>query len=323
MGSSHMYIIYKTTNSVNGKIYIGMHKQETDEFDGYLGSGLLLKKAMSKYGRDVFTRETLAVCETKEVAAITEKALIEQYDSRNPDIGYNITEGGIGGDVTATHPNREEILEKKRQYVLSQMAAGKWINPLDRHPETRLHHKILMQQLAKTHPERWNHVRGPETEDEKRRRLATFAANKQAGLHQDEAITSANISAAQKKRFAEHPETHGMKGRKHTEESRRKLSQTRKERLAAGIIQPPKPNTDLISGKNNYQFKGWYITPWGTFPTIRDACRDQHAGITDMTTFRKIYSNLDIKASARCVNKFNGVKGNTWRDLGFNFVEDV
>lgn len=31
-------IIYKTTNLVNGKIYIGQHRCDTDEFDGYLGT---------------------------------------------------------------------------------------------------------------------------------------------------------------------------------------------------------------------------------------------------------------------------------------------
>jgi hypothetical protein len=33
------YIVYKTINLINNKIYIGVHKQSGLDFDGYLGSG--------------------------------------------------------------------------------------------------------------------------------------------------------------------------------------------------------------------------------------------------------------------------------------------
>lgn len=43
-----MSIIYKTTNLINGKIYIGQHYTSAD--DGYLGSGKILNLAIDKYG---------------------------------------------------------------------------------------------------------------------------------------------------------------------------------------------------------------------------------------------------------------------------------
>ena len=69
------YIVYKTTCSVNNKIYIGVHKTEDpDTFDGYLGRGLFKNHtkyiknpiapfhyAVRKYGFDAFYRETLFV----------------------------------------------------------------------------------------------------------------------------------------------------------------------------------------------------------------------------------------------------------------------
>ncbi len=50
-------IIYKTTNLINGKIYVGYHN--TDINDGYLGSGTIFSKALKKYGKKNFVREVL------------------------------------------------------------------------------------------------------------------------------------------------------------------------------------------------------------------------------------------------------------------------
>lgn len=42
--------IYKTTNLLNGKIYVGQHKAEKFEPDKYLGSGTIFLEALQKYG---------------------------------------------------------------------------------------------------------------------------------------------------------------------------------------------------------------------------------------------------------------------------------
>lgn len=43
------YIIYKTTNLINDKIYVGKHNTSVN--DGYLGSGKILKQSIKKYGK--------------------------------------------------------------------------------------------------------------------------------------------------------------------------------------------------------------------------------------------------------------------------------
>lgn len=87
------FIIYKTTNLVNGKYYIGKHCTSAD--DGYLGSGIVINKAIKKYGKENFVRETLEYC-TSADANDKEIQWISKLGSRNHDVGYNLTDGGEG-----------------------------------------------------------------------------------------------------------------------------------------------------------------------------------------------------------------------------------
>lgn len=86
------YILYKTTNLVNGKIYIGIHST-TNIDDGYLGSGKLLLKAIKKYGAKSFRREILAqVSSTEELEKLEIEVVTEDFCKR--DDVYNIMPGG-------------------------------------------------------------------------------------------------------------------------------------------------------------------------------------------------------------------------------------
>ena len=70
------HIIYKTTNLINGKIYVGMHS--TDNLnDGYLGSGWILKQVIKKYGKENFKREVLLVLSNRKEAIEVEALLVE------------------------------------------------------------------------------------------------------------------------------------------------------------------------------------------------------------------------------------------------------
>lgn len=85
--------IYKITNNINGKIYIGKHS--TDKLnDGYMGSGVLLIKAKYKYGMENFTKEYLAFCDTEEKLNWLERFYIKKYNAK--ESGYNLSDGGEG-----------------------------------------------------------------------------------------------------------------------------------------------------------------------------------------------------------------------------------
>lgn len=94
------FYIYKITNKVNGKIYIGKRTTKyKPEEDKYLGSGKMIKWAVSKYGAENFEKEILELC-TKDNLSEREIYYIELYNCRNNEIGYNIIEGGYGvGDL--------------------------------------------------------------------------------------------------------------------------------------------------------------------------------------------------------------------------------
>lgn len=85
--------IYKITNQINGKIYIGKHSTDNLD-DGYMGSGILICKAEKKYGIENFTKEHLAFCDTEEKLNWFEKFYIKKYKAR--EVGYNLTDGGDG-----------------------------------------------------------------------------------------------------------------------------------------------------------------------------------------------------------------------------------
>lgn len=86
-------IIYKTTNIINNKIYIG---QDSKNNPKYLGSGTILNHAIKKYGKENFKKEILEYCTDKIDMDKKERYWIETLNSRDRKIGYNITKGGDG-----------------------------------------------------------------------------------------------------------------------------------------------------------------------------------------------------------------------------------
>lgn len=96
--------IYKTTNIINNKIYIGQKKNSEFLKDKYLGSGKYLKHAIKKYGKENFKVELLDTAESQEDLDKLEKYYISYYNALDFNIGYNIANGAVGGgDVWVTN----------------------------------------------------------------------------------------------------------------------------------------------------------------------------------------------------------------------------
>lgn len=91
------YLIYRITNNINGKIYVGAHAT-LDENDGYMGSGVNIVKSIKKYGIKNFSKEILYVFDNsvemyaKEAEIVTEEFVL-RIDT------YNAALGGRGNPV--------------------------------------------------------------------------------------------------------------------------------------------------------------------------------------------------------------------------------
>lgn len=107
------YIVYKTTNLLNGHFYIGVHKtKDPDIFDGYIGNGIYINQpstyqlgktkmqiAVKEFGVKNFRRETLAIFDN-EISAYFLESEIVNFEFLARDDVYNMILGGLGGNTS-------------------------------------------------------------------------------------------------------------------------------------------------------------------------------------------------------------------------------
>jgi group I intron endonuclease len=107
--------IYCIENTINGKKYIGKHCGKNSE---YFGSGVTLKKAIAKYGKESFTKSILEYC---EVSRLNEREVywIAEHNTYLGK-GYNLTPGGDGWSQGMKHSTSsiEKIKNTKKGSVV-------------------------------------------------------------------------------------------------------------------------------------------------------------------------------------------------------------
>lgn len=118
-----MYTVYKITNKINNKKYIGITTKSIEErFKKHISAmnektnQIPIRSAMKEFGKDNFTIKEILITDCKEKALNLEKFYIKFYDSINN--GYNIAFGGKGGDTLTNNVNIESIKEKLRESKL-------------------------------------------------------------------------------------------------------------------------------------------------------------------------------------------------------------
>ena len=152
----NFYLIYKTTNCLDGKFYKGQHKTKKLK-DNYLGSGTRIWLAVLKYGRPNFKREIIGFYENFKDMDEAEKLFITEEDIKNKNC-YNIRIGGHNQYwFTSSEEKKKEIrdrlIKRLTGRIVSQETRDKLRNNMKGKPKTAAHRaKIAAAQIGKTPP---------------------------------------------------------------------------------------------------------------------------------------------------------------------------
>lgn len=155
------YTIYKTTNMVNGKYYIGKH-QTNNPLDSYLGSGKAIANAIKLYGRQSFKKEILFEFDNEDEMNRKERELVTEEIVNDP-LSYNIGVGGEGGphfkgkkhsnesrskmgrhDRVFTAESRQKISDANRRRTISDETRRK----ISEKAKTRIHSEQSKKKIS-------------------------------------------------------------------------------------------------------------------------------------------------------------------------------
>ncbi len=90
--------IYKTTDLLTGKYYLGMHSTN-DLNDGYMGSGKRISYLLKTYEKSRFSFEILHYLPNRELLIMKEKEVVNEEILKDPKC-LNLKKGGEGGFTT-------------------------------------------------------------------------------------------------------------------------------------------------------------------------------------------------------------------------------
>lgn len=105
------HYLYKITNKINGKFYIGMHSTDNLD-DGYFGSGKLVKRSVQKHGKDAHQFEILEFAETRNDLRMLEYSVVNSELLTNP-LCLNLKSGGEGGWGPHTGESKQKISKSR------------------------------------------------------------------------------------------------------------------------------------------------------------------------------------------------------------------
>ena len=132
-----MGYIYMLTDTRNGKKYIGQHNGSRKS---YWSGGLIPNRIADIHGKDIFERVILEDNVINEDLDEREKYYIKTYNTLKD--GYNLTEGGDGGNTITNHPNKEDIVTRISETLKGRVFTDEHkeklkLNHMSKDPENR------------------------------------------------------------------------------------------------------------------------------------------------------------------------------------------
>jgi hypothetical protein len=195
---STYHYIYQITNKINGHIYIGVRQSKVRPEDdvGYMGSGKVVKSAILKYGIENFKKNIISLYDNRDQAMIAEAEIVN-FDFVQRTDTYNLKPGGRGGSVKGKPSPSSETRQK-----ISIANKGK------RMPVFSDEHKRKMSESMKG---RETHNKGKSPSEETRRKMS------------ESGKIRAPMSEETKQKLSK-----VGKGRPHSEEHKRKISESKR-----------------------------------------------------------------------------------------------
>lgn len=239
--------VYKTINLVNNKFYIG---QDSKDDPSYLGSGVKIKNAIKKYGRNNFRKEIIE-SDIENLEKLNEREIywINFYWETSSHIMYNIAKHRFGGVSTGfrTKEHYQKIVETRRkngsyiglpgkrsQEIKEKISKGN--KGKKRSPEAIEKNRI--SHLGKSHSEESkkimaeaqkgnSHSKGKKHTQESKDKISEGLRGRIVAKETRDKISKANkgriLTEESKKKISE-----SSKGRKYTEETKKIWSEQRK-----------------------------------------------------------------------------------------------
>ena len=231
--------VYKISNTLcpEGKYYIGyscdIHKRwktHKSTLKTNKHCNIRMQRAYEKYGSDCFDYEILQECETEEEAQECELSYLEDLTIR--DKLYNLHYNSSGGDLTTYHPDREEIIEKRKNTIKENVS------------------KMSKEERQ----ERWgqsgekNGMYGRTHTDEVKRLYSDIHKGNTYNLGRKASQeTKDKMSVIASERLGE---KNPFFGKKHSEETKQKVRETKQKNIAKyGRTLPTHTREILIDGK--------------------------------------------------------------------------
>lgn len=107
--------IYRIANKINGKTYIGQHKYKSLN-DSYFGSGVLIMKAIKKYGKENFSKDILYSRIQRQDTADELETITIKRERQLGKAEYNIANGGLGHSCTSWNKGKKLTEEQKKKH---------------------------------------------------------------------------------------------------------------------------------------------------------------------------------------------------------------